>query len=273
MSSSSLVPASEILMRAHARLKRSSSSGASLRALASKVGVSHVFLGKIIKGRAHVPKRLVAKLSAVFQLDSTDRSALKTAVLSKDLADLGDVASTAPPASKAGFSGYVDLPERHFKYFSDWRSFAVLDLLTCEMPFVITRKAILLHIPFGENELTAFLKVMLELGLVTERLGVLEKTAMKLRIPTRGPNEHSKKLYRSVSKLTDYELNKQKSEDFEQRLIMGFSCAVNPANIPKVRLHLINAIRECAEMLSEGDCSDVFWVQGQMFSLLSRASR
>lgn len=256
----------EILQRAHRRLKASSRSGSSLRALAPKVGVSHVFLSKVLNGKAALPKRLVAKVSGAFQLDAADKHALKNSLILEQFGEFGDLSAQA--SAKTVFSGYVDLPERYFKYFADWRCFATLDLLTCEMPFAHTRATIQAQIPFTDRELSTFLKVMLDLKLIKEKSGILAKTDRKLRIPARGANPHSKSLYSSIARLTEAQLQKTKVEDYEKRLVMGFSCAVNPKNLERARIHMIQAIKECAEILSEGECTDVHWVQGQFFSLL-----
>jgi transcriptional regulator with XRE-family HTH domain len=257
---------SEILNRALKKMKTSNAK-ISIRALASRLGISHVFLGKVIRGQVLIPARLIPQIGKAFRLDEFDVSALRNLVFEKRMGLEEDAEMAVRPSN---FSDYIDLPEDKFKYFSNWWSFAALDLMTCDLPLNWTRSSLASLLGISRSELDPFLEAMIEIQVVTEKDKILRKAQSKLRLPTSTPQEYTKNIYQQIAGLTKKELTKRGAKDFEKRLILGYCCSVNPKKIATAKTIMAKAVKECAEVLSEGPCTDVYWVQGQMFSLLDR---
>lgn len=231
----------------------------SMRMLAQKLEISHSFLSRILSGKAKLPASLIDGLVVNLKIDQFEAATLKTQPESS---------SSASSIKGADTSSYASAPEAHVRIMRKWWNLAILDLLTCETNIRYTEETIPLFIPISKEDAKASIAELSEIGLIERTADGLRKTDEKLRLPTRGPNEHTRAFYQQTLRLASDQLNKTSVKDYENRLILGLTCAVNPQNIPLVKQKLAATLRECAELLSEGDCTDVFLVQGQMFSLL-----
>ena len=106
-------------------------------------------------------------------------------------------------------------------------------------------------IPLTKAEVQASITELSQLGLVEKTADGLRKTNEKLRLPTRGPNDHTRVFYQQTLQLAMAQLKKNSPKDHEKRLILGFTCAANPQNIPQAKQRLAAALRDCAELLAE----------------------
>ncbi|MNL22550.1 hypothetical protein D3C87_1439020 [compost metagenome] len=55
--------------------------------------------------------------------------------------------------------------------------------------------------------------------------------------------------------------------NFDARLINGVMFAANPANLQRAKDRLNDAIYEAAEILAEGECTEVYQINLQLFPL------
>jgi hypothetical protein len=60
------------------------------------------------------------------------------------------------------------------------------------------------------------------------------------------------------------------AESFERRLITGISIAANPENLDRARDILLAALHEVASVLSEGECTELYHLNAQLFSVLAQ---
>jgi len=257
---SNAIQPSDILKR-HFEKLRKQNKAFSLRSLAMKLEVSHSFLSRVFSGKAKVPYALLDKLIEALKVDSIDATNLKlffekdTAVLSQALGQQNTV-------------DYETFPESHIKIMRKWWNMAILDLLTCDIDTPFTIDNLHLFLPVPAIEIKDSVNELIILGLIKIENNLLKKGSTKVRFPARGPNEYTRAFYLQTLSLAAAELNKTSQEDYQNRSILGFTCAVNRKNIPLAKQKLAAALRNCAETLANGDCDDVFLVQGQMFSVL-----
>jgi len=262
--------AGEILKRHFEKLKRQNKKF-SLRSLASKLEISHSFLSRLLKDQALIPIALLDPLIEFLKIDPLESENLKRIVVERRAGlKSGDVIYAAStPASDP--KDFINLPEKQLHIMRKWWNFAIMDLLTCQLSLRFTPEVIAAMLPIPTEEIMNSLTELTNIGLIKQQNdGAYVKTEAKIRFPTRGPNPHTREFYRQGLQLAKEELNRTSEQDFSNRLILGFSCSANRKNIPLAKQKLAAALRECALLLSEGVCDDVFFVQGQMFSVLKK---
>lgn len=242
------------ILKRHFEKAKKANRAFSLRALADKVGVSHAFLSRVLNGKSKAPDALIMKLIAALKIDPVDQANLQP----QPMRTVGDVAS----------GDYENFPETHLKVMRKWWNLALLDLLTCELPTKLTEENIHLFLPVPKSEIQSSIRELESLGLIAVKDGRLSKTAQNLRIASRGPNPSTKAFYEQTLTLAKDQLKKTSAEDYVNRTIVGFTCAVDRKNIPLVKQKLVAALRDCVLTLADGTCDDVFLVQAQMFSVL-----
>lgn len=257
---SKFIKPSDILKKHFEKLKKQNKSF-SLRSLALKLNVSHSFLSRIFSGKAKVPHSFIDKLSIVLKIDPIDVSNLKL-FYEKDM----DLINKA--LGQQNTTEYEVFPESYIKIMRKWWNLAILDLLTCDFKEPLSINNLHSFLPIPEEEIKKSLEELISLGLVKIENNILKKGSSKVRFPARGPNEYTKAFYTQTLSLAAAELKKANPENYENRLILGFTCAVNRKNIPLAKQKLAAALRECAEILSDDKCDDLYIVQGQLFSLL-----
>ena len=75
---------------------------------------------------------------------------------------------------------------------------------------------------------------------------------------------HKKMIQKAV-----HELDKKIDEkSFQKRLISGMCIAANPEKITQAKQILQAALHEVASVLSEGNCTELYHLNAQLFSLL-----
>lgn len=255
-----VIKPSEILKRHFEKLKKQNKSF-SIRSLAQKLNISHSFLSRVLSGKIKPPRSLIDKLINVLKIDSIDASNLKV-FFEKDLSLISKA------LGQQNTIDYESFPDSHIKIMRKWWNMAILDLITCDFNEPITTSNLHLYLPVPEVEIRNSIKELEALGLIKIENNVLMKSSLKVRFPARGPNEFTRAFYTQTLSLATNELKKTKPVDYENRLILGFTCAVNKKNIPLAKQKLAAALRECAETLADDSCDDVFIVQGQIFSIL-----
>ncbi len=250
----------EILKRHLAKLKKQNRAF-SLRSLAAKVDVSHTFLSRVLNGKAKLPRTLVEDLITTLKIDVIDATTLRSLFEPQEQ-------QAHRSLNFQDTSNYEVLPEGHLRIMRKWWNLAILDLLTCELPTTLTADNIHLFLPVSQSEIRKSIDELISLGLVKIENKRLQKGSTFVRIPARGPNEFTRSFYRQTLSLAAKELDRTSVEAYNSRSILGFTCAVNSRNIPVAKQRFAAGLRECVKILSEGDCDELFLVQGQMFSVL-----
>ena len=74
-------------------------------------------------------------------------------------------------------------------------------------------------------------------------------------------NFHEQMIQRSLRHLK----LKTNEQHVNQRLISGITLAGNPKNLARAIAHLEKALHETAEILNEGDCTEVYQLNNQLF--------
>lgn len=261
-------PAHKILMKAYGRLKKDNPS-ISIRAVASRMGISPNFLGAVFKGKKRLPGDRVNRLTELLKMDSIAKMKLEKALLF-DTIKLSGQASLAPrifesTEKSASVESRDERPIREFSVYKNWYHVALLDLVTCSD---FSADPVWIGNRLGISSFLAkrALEDLIENGLIEIKNEIYLKANMVIRYPTTRSMQTIRDYHKEMlSKALQVMLLKTDDASFNLRLITAISFAANTAAIEKGKKRLMELIYEIADLMCDGDCTEVYQLNVQLF--------
>lgn len=252
--------ASLVLKSAFARIKKQNAA-ISIRGLSSKLGVSHVFLSKILSGKVPVPESRLKNIVKVFQLDPFAEKELKDAMV-VDLSvteKIDKILQTKKKTrKKKAIEVYEEQPVKHQAVLEHWYELPILDYLTCDNLPKDT-ESIAKTLSLQASQVTIALKKMSDAGLIEkDEKGEWKKTAKFMRFPASAPSDTLKRYYTDVLKRASQELSKNSEHDYARRLIVNFSIATASEKIPEVKEKISQFLYDLSVEMAEGESNEVY---------------
>jgi uncharacterized protein (TIGR02147 family) len=259
----------KVLSNAFQRLKDQNPSF-SIRALAKKIGISHVATSKLLKGDLNLSPKRVNKVIKALQLDGLAAHELKQSVIESRLEGMEKNRTQRRVRKKNGISPqWVEKSTKYMICLEHWYEMPILDLLTCSNP---PRNAIeiseCLNITLTEAE--SAVRRMIAVGLIEDKDGKLIKKEKFIRFPSNTPNEVASRYNQMVLKRVFEELKSNNHESYESRLIKNICLAVNPDKIKAARERLFQALYEISEELTDGDSNQIYFLGTFFFPVSSK---
>ena len=125
----------------------------------------------------------------------------------------------------------------------------------------------------SRNQVGMSLDLLEREGFIVKKGDRWEKVSERIRLPTTYSMESIRSFHQQMIDLAKWQLpNKTTEEAFKNRLINGVTMAINPDNLDKAKARLIDALCEVAEILSEGDCTEVYQINCQLFPLTKKVN-
>jgi uncharacterized protein (TIGR02147 family) len=250
--------------------KKKDRAGFSLRSCAKVLGCSPAFLSRVLSGKSPLPVAKVDLYSEVFGLDQFAKQSLQEALASSTLQRKNLSVIHSPQTQKLSES-YRDYeivlsPAHQEAVLRHWYHLAILDLMLCSN-FVSDSKWIAQELGLTAYEVDCSLRLLEDVGLASQESGRWIKKHEKIHFTTRSStsvvrNYQKQNLARAIQKMVD----NTALTDYENRLIASASIAVNSSQIPAAKQILMKAIADCLEVLSTGECDQVFNVSVALFS-------
>jgi uncharacterized protein (TIGR02147 family) len=261
----------EEILNLYLERKKSRSLGYSMRALARDLGRSPAFISQVFSGKRRLSSELFAQLADILEIDSLARRQLSIALtMTSDLPAEVKADLQASLESGAGSEEYARYEESNLKDFDllrSWYSVAILDLVSLKN-FKPDLNWIAEKIGISVYQASTAVADLFKAGLLREEKGQWFKTKFKLRFSTKASKEAVRSFHRQMMEKALKELTtKTDAESFSKRLIAGHCVATNPRNLAKAKDRLAEMLFELAEILSEGDCTELYQINAQLFSL------
>ncbi len=245
-----------VIKKAFERIQRQNPKF-SIRALATKVGISHVFMMKLLKGTAAVPDKKIPTLIKVLALDELAQGELREALVFDTIQEKLDAFPGLKSKRKLAAESFEEYPTKHFSVLDHWYDLAILDLLTCQQtdktPIGLARSLGLTSL-----EVEASLEKSSRLGLAKFSNGVWSKASNNIRFPTSTAGDITRRYYEQVLDRAKAELKHSGPEDFSRRSITNLSIAVDPSRVAEAKQRLQQAIYDIASDLSSGNPTEVY---------------
>ena len=142
----------------------------SVRAFAKKAGISPATLSLLLKGKRKISRKLALSLSDKLNFDPQERAEILGAFFPKKREHSGEVLNTA----------YLQLTLDQFQMISDWRAFAVLNLIQT-VDFKNSAIWIARRLGITPKEVDETLTRLKRLEMVVEKNGKLSRTTSRYR--------------------------------------------------------------------------------------------
>ncbi len=257
---------SQLLLEA-LRAKQKRNPAYSQRALARDLGVSAVFVSKILTGEKAIPNDRLKTVFKVLDMDSAAQAGFMRATLLNALPnnELKSLAQTSMSLN-AKIDLYKKEASTKFSVIRNWYNFAILDYLTCES-LNTSEKSIAAYFGITETQVTQSLKGLEKEELIENKNGKWFKKNINTYFPTTKSHTEVREFHKQMIQKAFRELSKTANADFEKRLITGFTVAVAPENLDKAKRMIVDFLGEISNALSDGKCEEVYQCNIQLFPL------
>ncbi len=264
----------ELLQKALLRVSRRNKSY-SLRSLARAVDISPSFLSAVFKGKKRLPKSRFEAVTRSLGMDEASKKSLRKAML---LETIGSSPNSVPFFEDVLSPSNLAIAEREegtipeFTVFDSWYHMAILDLVTC-VNFNPDPKDIGSRLGIETREAERAFKMLADRGLIEFKNGIWLKVNEKLRFPTTKSYPAIRAYHKTmITKALQTLIGQTDTVSFERRLITAVSFAANPESLKKGRERLMELIYEIADIMTEGDCTEIYQLNAQLFPLTSKGS-
>lgn len=268
----------ELLQKALNRAVKNNPSY-SLRSLARSLKVSPSFLSAVFKGKKKLSLDRFDAVAKALNMDDSAQKALRRSLLlgrilkstkgSKDLeAELFSYEKETK--IKSAIEDRDERPLKEYLAVDSWYHTAILDMVTC-VNFNPDPKHIALKLEIEPRQAEEAMKALSQQGLITCQNGVWSKPQQKLRYPTTRSYPAIRAYHKAmITKALRVLLEQTDDVSFERRLITAISFAANPNYLKKGRTRLMELIYEIADIMTEGDCTEVYQLNVQLFPLMKK---
>jgi uncharacterized protein (TIGR02147 family) len=255
----STAAAAKLLKKLWSRLRLKDARTWSLREVARELKVSPGYLSKVLSNQKPLSKKFALKLIRTLRVDELN----KTTVLSFFDEGSAKAKRTRPTAR---IEAYELPPESAEWLLGKWFRLCLLDLMTTS-DFKSDPNWMAERLGISSAEIEDTLKKLLAEGLaVVDQSGRYQKKHRFIRFPAAISKQSIRDHHKAQMKRATLELDtKIAPKDFAQRLIVGLSLACDPEKLSEVKGLLQNALYEAAEKLSDGNCTEVFQLNLQLF--------
>jgi uncharacterized protein (TIGR02147 family) len=249
-----------ILNSALGRL-RTENRQVSIRALSAQVKLTPSYLSKIFRGERSLPLKLVPPLARVLQLDHHEVAQVQRLVLQ------GVGVRGLSPADRAVVAEYKTYGTNEYWLLEEWYRLPILNLVTtanCDpAPSSIARR-----LGISVKQATESLEKLVAHGHIALSDGRYQRGERKLRFPTQRSHPSVRAFHRAMIERALLQMQGTPTEkEFAERLVSGITFAADPTRLAEARVILEEAMYRIAELLAAGECTEVFQLNAQLFSL------
>ena len=264
----------ELLNRALARQKRRNPRY-SVRALARDLKLSPTYVRDLLMGKKNLPESRFQSVTKALGMDPLAMQALREAMLHETLkkktesrVSLENILEKKNTPGKTHLSlNYTEGTLSEFSLLGPWYRMVILDWVTCDNfdpdPQVMSRR-LKISAHLAERALVELAKA----GFIEMRNGKWHKRHQKIHFPTTRSKPSVRNYHKTMIEKAVKVLENETSDiAFQKRLITSVSIAANPKNLEKARLRLAEALLEITDILIEGECTEVYQLNAQLFPL------
>lgn len=238
----------------------------SIRAFAKKAGVSPGTLSLILLGKRTVSQKLAARIADKLLLDPQERAELLGSFLKPE---------TASPRTDSVDASYLQLTADQFHVVSEWRYFAILNLITLkEFKNNPTQLAARIGARLGlpRSAVTSAIERLKRLEMIQEDAhGRLSRTQTRFRTSDDVANASLRKSHHQTLELAGASLE---NDPIDRRDFTWLTFPIDTRKLPLAKT-LIRKFQDdlLAALEPEADCDEVYRMAIQLFPLTKGKSK
>lgn len=265
--------------------KKKDNSSFNLRFLSKKLKISHTFLSDLLNGNKKWPLDLLDEVVDILEMDDLNKNKLSEFLISDVLKDLRKKSkllrsinlnfNSNSNSNSQSISEKVDFIERFDEeppestsLLNQWYFIALLDLSTCS-DFVLDFKWISKRLGITPYEAEFAWNCLVSQKYVSLINDHWQKTNQLIRVPTVNAQQRIQNYQKVMLNKALSFLHAQESstKDFSHRMITSLSMAANLDHLKKTKDYLDQSSYHAAELLSQGDCSEVYQLCISLFPI------
>lgn len=258
-----------LILKSALKRKQAQHPGYSLRALARDLEVSPAFVSGLLNGKKLPPKNRLEKLSYCLELDVLEKETLvKTVLLDRFSVRLVNTKSKSQQLKNWRHRKISEISTKNV--LSSWVTIAVLEGLTLAEPFC-QPESLQKRLGISRMEFDRAIESLATAGLIAEVDGKWRKKDEHLYLSGGRSRKEIREFHeRMILKAREELMTKTSHEEFLRRLINGFTLAVNPAHIERLKAKVIRFLDELTQEASRGECVEVYQCNFQLFPLTKK---
>lgn len=220
------------------------------------MGVSHTYLSLVLNEKKRISPR-----QASWMAESLGFDAAKTTEFVQSVMDTGVKRPKSTPQAL-----FKSLEMDRMRVLNGWYHFAILDM-TLLKTFRPDPVWIAKRLGVTQSQVRAAAGRLERLGLLKREPGRWTKTEALLAVPTEKSEAPMRRLHRELILKSLKALASPRKKDFDARLISGAMIPANPERLQEAKKRVQKFRRQLIRFLSEGDCSELYQLNVQLFPL------
>lgn len=229
------------------------------RAFSRDVGLSAAFTSDILKGKKALPFKHIETFIKVLDIDQSDSMWLKQNYLPVDLTPTKKKFNSSKKKSSWKLGTKAQL-----KMLTEWYYLPMIDLTTCKDFDGDFASALAIT----QSQQSEAIIELLKLGVIEKSNGKYIKSNFKLQFTSNKSRAEFRKYHSLMLKKSLLELENTNDDRFQQRLIIGFTLALNSHRIQVFKSELAELIYKTIDQISEDDdCNQIYHLGFQFFPI------
>lgn len=244
--------------------KKANNSSYSNRAFARDLELSPSYVSELLRGKKIVPYKHIEKFIDVLDIDQADAADIKLAYSPDEYIET----YRKNTSQKSTMKNWALNSRKQLKVLHKWYHIPMIDLVTCQNFDGDFANAF--DIPREDAEEAA--QYLEEVGLLEKEDGKYKKSDLKLQFFSKDSRDEFKIYHSQLLNKSLKELEKRDEEDYQKRLILSSSIALDSDKIDYFKKRLSDFIQEVSAEMSEKNCDQVYHL-GLQFHPLSKSNK
>lgn len=268
-----LLPHPGKILKPYFEQKKAHRPNYSLRALARDLEMSPAFVSQIFSCQRSLSLAAAENFVRVLKVQRSDATVLRKSVVlySKENKDLGKILNEYLSRDPliGSFRKYQRKNFQSLQFLTNWHQLALMELLTCE-GYQTDEPLMARKLKISLSELRSSLSILVKAGLIEKINNRWIKKTKHQDFATDTSHEAVRQYHRTMTnKAIDLlsDPGSTQKEEVRRRRMTGATLAVNPEKLNKALEEIDKFLFKMTSLLGDGDCSDVYQINLQLFPL------
>lgn len=237
----------------------------SLRALSRDTKISSSYLSKIFRNLQAPSHAVLLSLSEKLALTKKQREEIFQSALYFSLPDEKSREIFLKNQTRKQVDSH-ELQPQHYNLLRSWINVAILDLSTCA-DFKSNTSWVAKRLGISEQEASKSIAELFLLGLLKNEEGNWKKAELDLELLPKQSLAEVRSFHGQMIGKSLEHLKEEGEKNYDRRLITGLTLAANMEHLNSVREKINELLRESWAEFSQGDCTEVYQLNVQLFPL------